>query len=335
MTTQFSKPTENFAEGMNLDAPINISEIGIQLAIDLYKKMVLIREFEERVNKSFLQGQLPGTLHISFGQEACSVGATAPLQKSDWITITHRGHGQALAKGVSPRSMMAELYAKETGCCHGWGGSLHVGDISVGALPGIAIVGGAVPIAAGLAFASKQKKENKVVVCFLGDGAIAEGDTHEGLNIAALLNLPVVYVCENNQYAISTPFWTVMKIPNIAERVKSYGMQTERVDGNNVVAVYQASQRAIEQSRKGSGPFFIECLTYREGGHKRDDLADYRDPNEVSKWKARSPIKRMKEALEKNNQYDAIKQAQEEAKRAIDDAVAFAESSPVASGELK
>lgn len=321
------------AHQIYLDATIDLSKVESSLVTDFYRRMVLIREFEQRVNKLFLQGRIPGTIHLSLGQEACAVGATAPLQRDDWITITHRGHGQALAKGVTPRKIMAELFARETGCCRGRGGSLHVGDVAVGALPAIAIVGAAVPIAAGMAYTEKVHETGSVVVSFLGDGAFTEGDTHEGLNLASLWELPVVYLCENNFYSVSTRLERQMRVARIADRAEAYDIPSITVDGNNVVAVYEAVGEAVERARNGGGPSFVECLTYRQGGHKRDDPATYRPDDEVEEWMARDPLVRLRLALENAGEKAAVEEAESEARSAIDDAAEFAEASPMASLE--
>jgi TPP-dependent pyruvate/acetoin dehydrogenase alpha subunit len=318
---------------MDLDAPIDVTP-DLDLALRLYARMRLIREFEQRVNRLFLQGRIPGTIHLSLGQEACAAGACDPLRNDDWITITHRGHGQALAKGVSPRRMMAELFARETGCCRGVGGSMHVGDVSVGALPGISIVGAAIPIAAGLAYAQKAQGLGRVTVSFTGDGALTEGDAHEGLNLASLWRLPVIYVCENNLYSISTRIERQAAVPSIPERIAAYGIAVETVDGNNALAVREAVACAVDRARGGGGPGFIECLTYRQGGHKRDDPATYRPRDEVDRWLARDPLDRMSTALRAAARDDDVAKADAVAVRAIDDAVAFAESSPPATGDL-
>ena len=314
-------------DDMALDAPLDLAHLGEDLPVELYGRMFLIREFEERVNKLFLQGKIPGTIHLSLGQEACAVGATAPLRKDDWITITHRGHGQALGKGVSARSMMAELFAKETGCCRGHGGSLHVGDVSVGALPGIAIVGAAVPIAAGMAFAFREKGTDQVVVSFFGDGAIGEGETHEGLNLASRWDLPVVYVCENNLYSISTHLSVQTRAERIAEFAAPYKMMATTVDGNDVGAVHEAVSLAVQRARDGGGPALVECLTYRRGGHKRDDPATYRPQDEVERWLARDPLERLRLALDSAGHAAAADRAEVQARETIDDAVEYADNS--------
>ena len=323
------------APGIDLDAPIDIAPVGTERAVDLFARMALIREFESRVNSLFLQGRIPGTIHLSHGQEACAVGGTASLRETDPITITHRGHGQALAKGSSARGLMAELYAKETGCCRGMGGSLHVGDWDVGALPGIGIVGASVPISAGLAFASKYLDEGKVTVCFTGDGATTEGDAHEGYNLASLWGLPVVYVCENNLYSISTRVDRQAAVTSVAERMCAYALATEIVDGNDVVAVTLAVERAVDRAREGGGPTLVECLTYRQGGHKRDDPGTYRPREEVETWLRRDPLTRMRAALEAAGASEQADAAGVTAVKVIDDAVAFAEESPLATGVIE
>jgi TPP-dependent pyruvate/acetoin dehydrogenase alpha subunit len=312
--------------------PIEIPPGLEERAIELYGRMVLIREFEQRVNRLFLQGRIPGTIHLSLGQEACAVGGTASLRPTDWITLTHRGHGQALAKGVSPRSLMAELFAKETGCCRGMGGSLHVGDWSVGALPAIAIVGASIPIATGLAYAARAQGEDRVVLCFTGDGALTEGDAHEGFNLATLWQVPVVFVCENNLYSISTRIDRQARVTSVVERVRAYDLPAVAVDGNNVLAVDAAVTAAVERARNGGGPSLVECLTYRQGGHKRDDPATYRPKEEVARWLARDPIARLRRALDEHGLGSSATEREAAARATIDDAVAFAEASPPATG---
>lgn len=324
-------PTElTSATALDLDAPIDVRSFGVDEAVRSFARMARIREFEQRVNSLFLQGRIPGTIHLSLGQEACAVGGCAPLREDDWITITHRGHGQALAKGVSARSMMAELFARETGCCRGRGGSLHVGDVRVGALPGIGIVGAAVPIAAGLAYAADRQGLDRVVVSFLGDGAMAEGDTHEGFNLAALWRTPVVYLCENNLYSVSTRIERQTVVTSLADKMAYYGIPAVTVDGNDVTAVHRAVADAVELARSGGGPSFVECLTYRQGGHKRDDPATYRPREEVERWLARDPIVRLRVALIEADRAADVAAAEAAAVAEIDDAVAFANDSPAA-----
>ena len=216
---------------------------ALQLA--MYRKMLTIRRFEERCNYLFMQGKIPSTLHLYIGQEAVATGVCAHLSDADYATSTHRPHGHSIAKGVSLRSIMAELYAKRTGCCKGKGGSMHVGDMTVGMIPAIAIVGGNIPLTAGLALACKRRGEGRVAVAFMGDGATNEGAFHEGLNMAAIWDLPALFVVENNLYAASTPVGVTFKIENIADRAGSYGMASDICDGMDVLAVYEAAGRAI------------------------------------------------------------------------------------------
>ena len=260
--------------------------------LGLYQRIVLIREFEERVKFLFLEGTMPGTIHQCQGQEATAVGVCAALQAGDYITSTFRGHGHALAKGLSVQELLDELFGATTGCCKGKGGSMHMGNMDKGMVPGIAIVAGGIPLAAGMALAFKLQKKPQVVACFFGDGAF-----HEGVNMAAIWNLPVVLVCENNLYGASTHIGKVMKNPKISDRAASYGFRGETVDGNDVLAVLAAAQRAVEECRAGKGPVLLELLTYRRTGHSRRDACHYQPKDEREAWFARDPITRFAEVL--------------------------------------
>ena len=296
----------------------------------MYKKMVEIRCFENRIYFLFLGGKMPGTIHLYAGEEAIATGVCAALEKDDVITSTHRPHGHALAKDVSLNSLMAELFGKKTGCCEGKGGSMHVGDAAAGSLPAIAIVGGNLPIAAGAALAFKFQKSDQVAVSFFGDGAANEGLFHETLNMAAIWNLPVIFVCENNLYGASTAVSKVMKIESIAERAGSYGIPGKVVDGNDVLAVYNETKEAVERARKGEGPTLLECKTYRRGGHSRGDPCHYRDKEEERIWLAKDPILKMKKMLLAQKilkEEDALK-IEKETEVKLDEAVKFAEESP-------
>jgi len=298
--------------------------------LTLYRTMLTIRRFEERCNYLFMQGRIPSTLHLYIGQEAVAVGVCAHLRVSDYVTSTHRPHGHAIAKGVSPRAIMAELFAKSTGCCHGKGGSMHVGDMAVGMVPAIAIVGGGIPVAAGLALAAKRLGTDGVAVSFFGEGAANEGAFHETLNMAAIWSLPVVFVCENNLYAASTPVSVAFKIENIAARAAAYGMTGEITDGNDVLAVYEAAGRAIARARAGGGPTLLECKTYRLCGHSRSDPRTYRSKEEEAEWARLDPILRLSEQLVRAGlaTADSLAEIEKEVTAEIDDAVAFAEASP-------
>jgi pyruvate dehydrogenase E1 component alpha subunit len=254
--------------------------------------MVLIREFEERVKFLFLEGTMPGTIHQCQGQEATATGVCAALRADDWITSTFRGHGHALAKGLTVQEMLDELFGATTGCCKGKGGSMHMGNMDKGMVPGIAIVAGGIPLAAGMALAFKMQRTSQLVACFFGDGAVAEGAFHEGVNMAAIWQLPVVFVCENNLYGASTRIDKVMKNPRVSDRAASYGFHGETIDGNDVLAVYAAAQRAAEACRNGQGPVLLELLTYRRTGHSRRDACHYQAKDEREAWFSRDPITR-------------------------------------------
>lgn len=296
----------------------------------LYRDMRLIRRFEEVVNELYLQGHIPSTLHLYIGQEAVAAGVCAALRPDDYLLSTHRPHGHALAKGVSPGAIMAELYGKATGACKAKGGSMHVGDFSLGMFPAIAIVGGNVPLAAGAAFASKRLKDGRVTACFFGEGAVNEGAWHEGVNAAAIWDLPVIFVCENNLYAASTPVQAVVKTETVADRARAYGIRGLTIDGNDVLAVLQATQAAAEQARRGGGPTLIECLTYRQCGHSRSDPRTYRLREEEAAWKLKDPLDRYQAWLLAAQQVDeaTLHALQAEVEQTIRDAVAFAENSP-------
>ena len=297
--------------------------------MDMYRTMFLIRRFEETVNELYMEGRIPSTLHLYIGQEAVATGVCANLHKGDYVLSTHRPHGHSLAKGVAPQAIMAELFGKSTGTCKGKGGSMHVGDVQVGVLPAMAIVGANVPIAAGTALAAKMLKTGGVTACFFGEGAANEGAWHEGLNAAAIWDLPVVYVCENNLYAASTPFSRVFKIQHVAERQCAYGIPGVVVDGNDVLAVYQAAKEAVDRARNGGGPTLIECMTYRQCGHSRSDPRTYRTREEEDAWKKRDPIPRFREWLTGQGKVEAgmLSAVERDVEQTIKDAIAFAEAS--------
>ncbi|RLE06994.1 pyruvate dehydrogenase (acetyl-transferring) E1 component subunit alpha [Candidatus Aerophobetes bacterium] len=298
--------------------------------IQMYTTMVKIRQFEDRVYLLFLQGEMPGTIHLSQGQEAVAAGVCANLRKEDLITSTHRPHGHAIAKGVSIKSLMAELFARKTGCCEAKGGSMHVGDMDVGMLPAIAIVGGGIPVATGLALGCKMMRTDKVVVSFFGDGASNTGAFHEGINMGAIWDLPIVYVCENNLYGASTHISKVMKIKNVADRAASYGIPGMVVDGNDVFSVYNAAKEAVSRAREGKGPTLLECKTYRRGGHSRSDSHRYRPKEEEEVWLAKDPIPRAKDKLMKMGVLTVkkVKEIEDRTKREITEAIEYAQKSP-------
>jgi len=291
---------------------------------ELYRGLVRIRRFEERVYLLFLEGEIPGTMHQYQGQEAVAVGVCSALERTDWITSTHRPHGHALAKGVSPRAAMAELYGKATGCCRGRGGSMHLGDPDVGMLPAIAIVAGGNTVVTGLGLAFKLRRSGQVAACFFGEGAANEGAFHEGLNFAAVQQLPVVFVCENNLYGASTPYTRVSLLEDVAARAAAYGVPGRIVDGMDVLAVHEAAAEAVADARTGRGPTLLECKTYRFVGHSRSDARGYRAREEEAEWKARDPIVRLRAELPE----DVAVAIEAEIEAELDDAVEFARASP-------
>lgn len=273
--------------------------------LGLLERMIEIREFEEGVKFLFLEGAMPGTIHQCQGQEATAVGVCSALAPDDFITSTFRGHGHALAKGLSMQEMLDELFGASSGCCGGKGGSMHMGNMDRGMVPAIAIVGGGIPLAAGMALSFKLENSHQVVACFFGDGAVAEGAFHEAVNMASLWNLPVIFVCENNLYGASTRIDLVMKNTKISERAASYGFEGETVDGNDVLAVHEATKRAAAECRAGRGPFLLELLTYRRTGHSRRDPCHYQPKDERQDWFARDPIDRFAAQLEHDGLIDA------------------------------
>jgi TPP-dependent pyruvate/acetoin dehydrogenase alpha subunit len=298
--------------------------------IEMYRVMVRIRTFEERVIKEFAAGNIPGAAHLYAGEEAVATGACANLRDDDYITSTHRGHGHLIAKGGKTDRMMAELYGKKTGYNKGKGGSMHLADMTIGTLGANAIVGAGIPIAAGAALSAKMRGTDQVVIGFMGDGATNTSRFHEGLNLAACWDLPVVYIIENNMYAESTPLSTACKLVNLSERAKAYGMPGKTVDGNDVLAVYEAVGEAVTRARKGQGPSLIEGKTYRYRGHFEGDPQTYKTKEEAEEWLKKDPIPRFKSKLIEMGvltEADADKIAQE-MKEEIDRAVKFAEESP-------
>jgi pyruvate dehydrogenase E1 component alpha subunit len=265
--------------------------------LSLYRRMLLIRQFEERVKFLFLEGIMPGTIHQYQGQEAVAVGVCSALNADDVITSTHRPHGHAIAKGVGVEPMMHELFGKASGCCHGKGGSMHIGDLEKGMVPAIAIVGGGVPVATGIALAFKMRKEPRVAACFMGDGAVNEGAFHEGVNMGAIWSLPVIYVIENNRYSASTPISQTVKLKHLSERAAGYGIPGVTIDGNDVLAVYETAREAAARARAGNGPTLIEAMTYRITGHSRRDPCNYQPEAERKEALQKEPIRRFAKRL--------------------------------------
>jgi acetoin:2,6-dichlorophenolindophenol oxidoreductase subunit alpha len=305
-------------------------KIESEKLLRMYGKMFMIRKYEEKIYFLFLEGIMPGTIHQAQGQEATAVGMLYDLSKEDYMTSTHRPAGHCLAKGVSVNSMMAEMFAKKNGCCKGKGGAMHMGDISAGAIPAIAIVGGGMPVAVGIGISCKMRKTGNVVVCFLGDGATNEGAFHESMNAAAIWNLPVIFACENNLYGASTHINKVTKIKDLAVRADAYGMPWEIVDGNDVIKVNQAASRAIRRAREGLGPTFLELKTYRRSGHSRNDACGYRDKQEEKEWFERDPLIICRNYIFNNRlgTPEELELLEKKVGEQIDNAVEYAKSGP-------
>lgn len=307
-----------------------IHQLGQQKVRQMYRKMLEIRVFEEKIRYLFLEGKMPGTVHQYIGQEACAVGVMSALNEYDVIASTHRPHGHAIARGISLKALMGELYGKTTGCCKGKGGSMHVGDLARGMLPAIAIVGGNIPIVAGMALAFKLRGEKWVAISFFGDGASNEGAFHEGLNAAAIYDLPAVFVCENNLYGASTHFKRVARVANVADRAAAYGMPGEIGDGMNVFDVYAKAQKAVARARNGEGPTLLELKTFRFCGHSRRDPNNYMSPEEKVYWNDKDPIPACEKLLQEAGYLrdDEIEQIRNDIEDHVDAAIEFGQTSP-------
>jgi len=303
--------------------------------IEKYRTMVRIRTFEQRVSREFAAGNIPGFVHLYVGEEATATGACAALRSDDYITSTHRGHGHVIAKGGQPDLMMAELYGKKTGYCKGKGGSMHIADTDIGILGANGIVGAGIPIAGGAALSARMRGTDQVVVCFLGDGASNRGTFHEGVNLAAVWQLPVVYVIENNLYAEKTRIADTYRLPDLSDRAGAFGIPDVTVDGNDVVAVYEAVAEAVARARRGEGPTLVECKTYRMHGHFEGDPQTYKPADEVEEWKKKDPIVNFRKRLVEmevltGDDADAIDQ---QVNNEMDAAVRFAQESPFPDAE--
>jgi len=299
----------------------------------LYKKMIEIRLFEEKIQDLYARGSIPGSVHLYIGQEAIAAGVCAHLRKEDYITSTHRGHGHLIAKGADLRYMMAELFGRKTGYCKGKGGSMHMADFDLGILGSNGIAGGGIPIAVGAGLSSKMRGTDQVTICFFGDGASNNGTFHEGLNFASVHRLPVVFICENNLYGISVSQKQHQAIKDISIRSVAYNMPGITIDGNDVSAVYQTSGEAIQRARAGEGPTLVECKTYRWRGHYEGDPNQgrrYRTLEEIQAWMKKCPIKRFAATLVKEKVLNKKKMMdiRKEVEKKIEEAVVFANQSP-------
>ncbi len=300
---------------------------------EMYRTMLRIRRFEERADELFMAGQIKGAVHVSIGQEGCSVGVCSTLNQDDAILTTHRGHGHSIAKGTRLNEMMAELQGKATGLCRAKGGSMHIADVSMGHYGAHSIVGANMPMAAGMGLAFQLEKKKQVVVVFFGDGASNQGSFHESMNLCAIWKLPVIFFCENNQYAVSFGVERSTSVQDISVRAQGYNAPGVTVDGMDVTAVYEATTEAVARARKGEGTSLIEAKTYRFFGHSRGDpqFGPYRTEEEVKKWRKRDPLIVAEKLLKMTK---AEKKAHEEAVlKEMDEANQFADSSPKASLE--
>jgi pyruvate dehydrogenase E1 component alpha subunit len=297
----------------------------------VYQRMVLIRCFEDRAAQLFATGKLPGGLHLYAGQEAIAVGVCAHLSDRDCITSTHRGHGHCIAKGVDVGSMMAEIYGKVTGTCKGKGGSMHIADMDRGMLGANGIVGAGGPLACGPALTAKILSTDQVSVCFFGDGAAQQGSMHEAMNLAAIWDLPVIFVCENNRYAESTPISYHSAIDEIATRAAGYNIPGTTVDGSDFFAVHEAAGEAVRRARQGQGPSLVECLSFRFYGHFEGDSMLYTTEQERAHARSRDPIERFrKEMLEHGSlSAESMELVDNQVNQMVEDAVQFAEASPL------
>jgi TPP-dependent pyruvate/acetoin dehydrogenase alpha subunit len=298
--------------------------------LDLYRCMVKIRVFEDTAHTQFLAGAMPGFLHLYSGEEAVAVGVMAALRADDFVTSTHRGHGHLIARGGDVNLMMAEIYGKATGYCRGKGGSMHVADVKLGVLGANGVVGASIPIGTGAALACQFRGDGAVSVTFFGDGATNRGTFHESLNLASVWQLPAVYVCENNLYGVANCQREHMNICDIADRAKSYGMPGVVVDGNDVLAVREATAGAVGRAREGGGPTLVECKTWRHHGHFVGDAAAYRDPAEHQEWMQKDPIPRFAAELTAGGHAtaDDLRLIEAEIASELEAAVAFAAGSP-------
>ncbi len=312
-----------------------MAEYSKQELLRMYGRMRLIREFEERVRGLFAEGKLPGFVHLYAGEEAIAVGVCSQLTDDDYITSTHRGHGHCIAKGVDVKEMMAELYGKATGSCKGKGGSMHIADVGKGMLGANGIVGGGGPLACGPALSAKVLGKDSVTVCFFGDGASEQGTMHESMNLASIWKLPVVFVCENNGFAESTPVEYHASVKDIADRATAYGFPGLAVDGTDIFAVAEAVGEAIDRARQGQGPTLVECKAFRYYGHFEGDGVAYYTDEMRAAFRERDPISKFRaNVLERGLVSEAeLNEIDAQARNAIDEAVEFAEASPMPAPE--
>ncbi|WP_109479226.1 thiamine pyrophosphate-dependent dehydrogenase E1 component subunit alpha [Paraburkholderia sp. C35] len=319
-----------YVEDKVVGMPEVFRRIEAPMLRDALRKMILVRRFEESAEQAYMRGLIHGTMHLSIGQEASAIGMTLLLNDDDYITSTHRGHGHCIGKGADPKRMFAEFFGKETGYCHGRGGSMHIADVSRGNLGANGIVGGGLPIAVGAALSIKRQKRDSVVVCFFGDGANNEGAFHESLNFASIWKLPVIFVCENNRYGMSMSVERSTAVGHIAQRAAAYDMPGVTVDGNRLCDVLEAAETAIARARAGSGPMLVECETYRLRGHSKSDRNRYRTREEIDAWGARDPIAIYEQQLLEHGLIDTatVEAMRKDVEAEIASGLEFAQDSP-------
>ena len=303
-------------------------DLDITLAKKFYSEMLLIRRFEERCVELYSNQKIRGFMHLYNGEEAIAVGLMNALTPDDSVLATYREHGQALARGVSANAIMAEMFGKQEGTSRGRGGSMHIFDADTRFYGGSAIVAGGLPLAVGMALADKMMKRNRVTVCLFGDGAVAEGEFHESLNLASLWNLPVLFVCENNRYAMGTALELTEAQMDISKKAASYKINSKQVDGMSVMDVSEAAKEAVNYVRAGDGPVFLECLTYRFRAHSMFDAELYREKTEVSEWKKRDPLTLFQNILEEMKLWEKVdvKEMEDEIATILEKAIEFAEN---------
>ncbi len=322
MATEARTPTQD--KIANASPPTSLEHLA-----GLYRQMLLIRRLEEEAARAYAQGKIGGFLHLYIGQEAVAVGSIATLKPTDYVVTTYRDHGIAIAKGMSPKAMMAELYGKATGCSRGLGGSMHMFDAEHRMLGGHGIVGGHIPLATGVAFASKYRSDGAVTLCYFGDGAVSIAGFHEGVSLAALWKLPIVFICENNEYSMGTPLSRTMSVEDVSMKALGYGIARDRFFATDVLQVEERIREAVERARRDSLPTLVEIRTYRFRGHSMSDPAKYRTQAELDEHKKRDPVVVARARLADEGYDEAKLKALEESVEAeVADAVKFAEDSP-------
>jgi pyruvate dehydrogenase E1 component alpha subunit len=325
-----SSPTPQEKKKLKLEQKRRLEGIDRETLVRLFRQMLLVRRFEEKSAEAYSLGKIGGFCHLYIGQEAVGIGALSALRPDDYVLTSYREHAHAIAKGMSPNAVMAELYGKATGCSRGKGGSMHMFDSSVNFLGGHGIVGGQIPLATGVAFATKYQGTDQVTLCFFGEAAVNQGAFHESLNMAQLWKLPCIYICENNQYGMGTSLERAMSLQDVAQKACAYDLASEFVDGMDVLAVREATQRAVERARTESLPTLLEFRTYRFMGHSMSDPGNYRTRTEIEKHQERDPLKLFRATLEEEKVLDAqeIADMEAEIKEEVEAAVRFAEESP-------